>query len=268
MLTHRRGPLSYYPFICCGFSTPLVLFLFDSQMSNYLLMMTFGQLRLVCVKFMNDSAADLDLVDESIQGRYQRILDAFAWKGLERGATIQTTLGTKGVPAIYPLPPDLKILLEVLNSGFPFRPYSQAELDLVYPGRPDVAGVGGAPQPFIFSMASDTTATPPLRAVELYPIPGGAASYPIRYTANSPNFDPTDTIAFPLPWVPPHVIINGVRADICAAAKNYAGLEAFENLFTSGINEMLRVEIHRQPNSRMPELVRYEGAAVASPPPK
>jgi hypothetical protein len=164
----------------------------------------------------------------------------------------------------------LKILLEVLNvsGNFPFRPYSQAELDLVFPGRPDVASPTGGAQPYIYSISSDSTGTPPLKTVEVYPIPGAAASYPIRYTMNAPNFDPTQTTLSPLPWVPPHVIINGVRADICAERKDYAGLEAFENLFTSGVNEMLRVEIHRQPNSRLPELIRYEGAAVAAPPPK
>jgi hypothetical protein len=205
-----------------------------------------------------------------MQGRYQRILDAFAWKGLEKGSVIATTAGTAGTPAIYPLPTDLKILLEVLNAAndFPMRPYSQAELNLVYPGRPDVAGVAGAPNTFIYSIASDTTATPPLHQVELYPIPGGLAAHPIRYTMNAPNFDPTQTTLSPLPWIPPHVIINGGRADILAEKKDWAGMEAFENLFTSGINEMLRVEIHRQPNSRMPELVRYEGAALSAPPPK
>ena len=68
--------------------------------------------------------------------------------------------------------------------------------------------------------------------------------------------------------VPAHVIINGVRADICAEKKDYNGMEAFERLFASGINEMLRLEIHRQPNSRVNELQRYDAAAIFPTPPK
>jgi hypothetical protein len=104
--------------------------------------------------------------------------------------------------------------------------------------------------------------------VELYSIPASAQNHPIRYTSIPATFDPTQTTLSPLPWIPPHVLINGVRADILAEKKDWAGMEAFENLFTSGINEMLRVELHRQPNSRTPELVRYEGAALSAPPPK
>jgi hypothetical protein len=214
-------------------------------------------------------AADLDLMDQWIQGRYQVILDAHPWKALEKGATIATTVGTMGTRALYPLPADLKILLEVNNAAnnFPMRPYTQLELDLVYPGRPDVSGAG-APNTFIYSMAEDTTATPPLHQVELYPIPNAVLSHPIRYTSNPATFDPTQTTLSPLPWIPAHLIIRGVRADICAQKKDYPGMEAFENLFTSGINELLRLELHRQPNARVDELRRYEGAAVAAPPPK
>jgi hypothetical protein len=216
------------------------------------------------------NAADLDLIDQWIQGRYQVILDAHPWKALEKGATIATTVGTAGTRALYPLPADLKILLEVNNAAnnFPMRPYTQAELDLVYPGRLDVAGIASAPNTFIYSMAEDTTATPPLHQVEMYPIPGSVVSHPIRYTSIPATFDPTQTTLSPLPWIPPHLVIRGVRADICAHKQDYPGMESFENLFTSGINELLRLELHRQPNARVDELRRYEGAATFPPPPK
>jgi hypothetical protein len=217
-----------------------------------------------------DNAADLDLIDQWMQERYQVILDSHAWKALEKGATITTAPGTIGTRAIYPLPADLKILLEVNNAAnnFPFRPYTQAELDLVYPGRRDIAGVAGAPNTFIYSMAEDTADTPPLHQVEIYPIPGSVQVHPIRYTSIPATFDPQQTTQSPLPWIPAHTIVRGVRADICAEKKDYAGMEAFENLFASGINELLRLELHRQPNSRVNELARYEAAAVAAPPPK
>ncbi len=231
--------------------------------------MTFGQLRLIVVKWAAD-AADLDLIDQFIQARYQTILDSFPWKSLEKNGVIATTPGTAGMRSLFPLPADCKILLEVNNavSNFPMRPYTQAELDLVYPGRLDVAGVASAPQTFIYSMAEDTTATPPLHQVELYPIPNAIQAYPIRYTSIPLNFDPTQTTLSPLPWIPPHLIIHGVRADISAERKDYEGLTAFENLFTAGLNEMRRVEMFRQPNSRVSELTRYDASATFPPPPK
>lgn len=231
--------------------------------------MTWGQIRLILVKWAGE-APDLDLIDQWMQARYQVVLDAHPWKALEKGGTIVTALGAAGARALYALPADLKILLEVNNAAgnFPMRPYTQAELDLVYPGRQDVAGVSGAPQPFIYSMAEDSGATPPLHQVELYPIPGGVQTHPIRYTAIPANFDPTNTTLSPLPWIPAHLVIRGVRADICAEKKDYPGMESFENLFTAGINELLRLELHRQPNSRVDELRRYEGAATFPPPPK
>jgi hypothetical protein len=231
--------------------------------------MQWGAIRLVLVKWADD-AADLDLIDQWIQERYAVILDAHPWKALEVGSTIATTPGAAGVRALYPLPVNLKILLEVNNAvnNFPMRPYTQAELDLVYPGRVDVAGVGGAPNTFIYSMAEDTPATPPLHQVELYPIPSAAQNHPIRYTSIPATFDPQQTTQSPLPWIPAHTIIRGVRADICAEKKDYAGMEAFEKLFASGINELLRLEIHRQPNSRVSELQRYDASAIFPPPPK
>ena len=232
--------------------------------------MTFGQIRLVLAKWSDGTSYDLDLLDNWIQDRYQVILDAHSWKSLEKGATIATTAGTPGTRAIYPLPADLKILLECNNASnnFPMRPYTQSELDLVYPGRIDVEGQGGAPKTFIYSMAEDTGGTPPLHQVELYPIPGGAFNHPIRYTSIPATFDPQNTTASPLPWIPAHVIINGVRADIAAEKKDYSGMQAFENLFASGLNEMLRVEIFRQPNSRVSELARYGASAIFPTPPK
>jgi hypothetical protein len=230
---------------------------------------TWGQIRLILVKWAADSA-DLDLIDQWMQGRYQVVLDAHPWKALETGGTVITALGAAGTRALYALPANLKILLEVNNAvnNFPMRPYTQAELDLVYPGRLDVAGVSGAPNTFIYSMAEDTTGSPPIHQLELYPIPGGVQTHPIRYTLIPPNFDPTATTLSPLPWIPSHLIIRGVRADICAEKKDYPGMESFENLFTAGINELLRLELHRQPNSRVDELRRYEGAATFPPPPK
>jgi hypothetical protein len=215
---------------------------------------------MVCQKTAEDM--DLDLLDQFIIGRYNMVLDFAPWKALDRGATITTTVGVAGTRALYPLPADLKILLEVNNlpGNFPMRPYSQQELNLLYPGRLDVAGTGTTPQPFIYSMAEDTTATPPLHQVELYPIPGAIATYPIRYTMNPPTFDPTLTTASPLPWIPPQVLLNGIRADILALKKDYAGMQAFEGLFSSGLAEMLRVELHRQPWQKVTEAQRYQGA--------
>ena len=131
----------------------------------------------------------------------------------------------------------------------------------------DVEGFG-VPKTFIYSMAEDTAATPPLHQVELYPIPGSIQNHPIRYTAIPVTFDPQNTTQSPLPWIPAHLIIRGVRADICAEKKDYAGMEAFENLYASGINELLRLEVHRQPNSRVSELQRYDAAAIFPTPPK
>jgi hypothetical protein len=216
------------------------------------------------VKWAYDTS-DLDLIDQWMQERYLAILDAHPWKALEMGATIATTPGYAGTRAIYPLPANCKILLEVNNAqnNFPMRPYTQLELDLVYPGRLDVAGQGGAPNTFIYSMAEDTAATPPLHQVELYPIPSSVQNHPIRYTSIPATFDPQQTTQSPLPWIPAHAIIRGVRADICAEKKDYAGMQAFENLFASGINELLRLELHRQPNS-----LAYDAAAIFPTPPK
>jgi hypothetical protein len=165
--------------------------------------------------------------------------------------------------SIYPLPSDLKILLEVnnLRANFPLRPYTQQELNLLYPSRLDVG------EPFIYSMAQDSTGMPPVHQVEFYKIPQNAGGYVIRYTQVPPTFDPTETTESPLPWVPQHVIMNGVRADLMAYAKDYNGMQAFEALFTAGLNEMLRVELHRQPNSRANEQDRYLGPAKFPTPP-
>jgi hypothetical protein len=229
--------------------------------------MTWGQIRLQAQKWGDD--VDLDLLDQFLQGRYQMILDAHPWKALDTPGILSVTPGIAGSRALYPLPANCKILLEVNNNvgNFPMRPYTQAELNLLYPGRQDVAGTNGAPGTFIYSMAEDTTATLPLHQVELYPIPSAMATHPIRYTQIPAIFDPTQTTLSPLPWIPTQVIINGVRADILALKKDYQGMQAFETLFTSGINEMLRVELHRQPGSRANEQDRYLGPAKFPVPP-
>jgi hypothetical protein len=287
--------------------------------------MTWGQIRLQAQKWAGESA-DLDFLDNSIQNRYQTILDAHPWKALDKEAIIQTVVpyatgtiamvlgsasvtgtgttwvtgmtgrsirigsdnqlytftyasGTTGTldrvyegttnatatyqitKSIYALPSDLKILLEVNNprGNYPLRPYTQSELNLLYPSRLDVG------EPFIYAMAQDDST--PVHQVEFYKIPLYAAGYPIRYTQNPSTFDPTTTTASPLPWIPSHVITNGVRADILALQKDYQGMMAFESLFTGNINEMLRTELHRQPNARLRELDRYQGPAKFPMPP-
>jgi hypothetical protein len=228
---------------------------------------TFGQIRLQSQKW--GPGIDLDLLDQFITGRYSMILDAHPWKALETPGTISTTVGTAGARALYKLPADLKILLEVNNSvgNFPMRPYTQQEMNLLYPGRLDLALTGNAPGTFIYSMAEDDNSSPPLHQVELYPIPNAIVSHPIRYIVNPPTFNPQQTTLSPLPWIPSQVLINGIRADICAYLKDYNGMNAFEVLFTTGLNEMLRVELHRQPTSRGNEQDRYLGPARFPPPP-
>jgi len=222
--------------------------------------MSWGQIRLISQKAGEN--VDLDILDSFLQSRYQTILDAHPWKALETAATLAVVGTVAGTPSITTLPVDLKILLEVNNSvgNFPLRPYTQSELNTVYPGRLDVT------TPWIYSMAADTTATPPLHQVETYGT--AAASLPIRYIKNPPNFDPTQTTLLPLPWIPAGVIINGVRADICAYLKDWNGMQAFEGLFTAGLNQMLRVECGiRQPNSRANEETRYQSTATFPTPP-
>ena len=210
---------------------------------------------------------DLDMLDSFLYERYKTILDAYPWKSLEVGAALTITEGTPGTPSIYKLPANLKILLEMNNTAgdFPMRPYTQAELNMRFPGRPDQG------QPFYYSLAQDSSDTPPVHQVEVYPVPSSTAAestLAYRYIVNAPNFDPTEITESPLPWIPPKVIIQGVRADILSLAKDYDGMTAFENLFTAGINDMLRVEMHRQPNSRLAEEARYVGAAKFTPPPR
>jgi hypothetical protein len=269
----------------------------------------------------------------------------FTYTGATAGTLDRPYEGTTDATApyylfqsVYALPSDLKILLEVnnLRGNFPLRPYTQAELNLLFPARTDVG------EPFIYSMAQDTaplqpqpyaagtlalthgsnavtgsgtawvagqsgmlmrvgndvvtytftylsgttaaldqnyqgttaaaasyvlTPAPPVHQVELYKIPQNAGGYLIRYTQIPPTFDPTQTTQSPLPWVPQQVLINGVRADLLSFAKDYAGMQAYEALFTSGLNEMLRVELHRQPNSRVSEQDRYQGPANFPMPP-
>jgi hypothetical protein len=84
---------------------------------------------------------------------------------------------------------------------------------------------------------------------------------------NPPTFDPTMTTASPLPWIPTQVLLNGIRADILALQKNYQGVQIFESLFTAGLNEMLRVELHRQPGQKLNEEQRYQGPATFPMPP-
>lgn len=222
--------------------------------------MTFGQIRLIAQKAGEN--VDLDLLDQFIQARYSAILDAHPWKALETNAVITVAGTSAGTRSITVLPADLKILLEVNNlaNNFPLRPYTQGELNIVYPGRLDIT------TPWIYSMAEDNGATPPLHQVETYGT--GAATLPIRYIKNPPNFDPQATTLSPLPWVPAATLINGVRADILAYSKDWAGMAAFENLFTAGVNQMLTVENGiRQPNVRMYEETKYRGAAQLGPAP-
>ncbi len=223
--------------------------------------MTWGQIRLQTAKWGED--VDLDLLDQFLQGRYTAILDAHPWKALETPGTIVTTVGSAGTRALYVLPAALKILLEVNNlaGNFPMRPYTQPELNLLYPGRVDT-GV-----PFIYSMAEDDGSTPPKHQVELYPIPSAIVTHPIRYITIPATFDPTSTTVSPLPWIPPKLIIDGVRADICSLKKDYQGMMAFEGQFTGGINQLLRAELHRQPNSRISEEMRYQASATFPTPP-
>lgn len=298
--------------------------------------MTWGQIRLQCQKWGEN--VDLDLLDQFLQGRYQEILDAHPWKALDKNGTIVTAAGSAGTRALYALPSDLKILLEVNNvaGNFPMRPYTQQELNLLFPGRPDtgapyiysmaedagagtqagystgtVATTNGAASvtgsgttwttamtgmqirigsdlaTYIFTYASSTTGTfdrpydgatgsgtsyaltpaPPIHRVELYPIPSAIVTHTTRYTMIPPMFDPTAVTVSPLPWIPAKAIIDGVRADILALKKDYAGVQTFEALFAADINQMLRAELHRQPNSRASELTRYQAPATFPVPP-
>lgn len=157
--------------------------------------------------------------------------------------------------SVYKLPEDLKTLLQVnnLSGNFPLKPYSQADLDLRYPSRQEFG------EPTIYAMAQDSTDAPPLRQVEFYKIPEQAAGYSFLYTKIPPAFDPQQTGASPLPWVPERVITNGIRADLSGLSKDYEGMKAFEELFRSGIEEMKRVELHRAPNTMVAEAARYTG---------
>jgi hypothetical protein len=213
---------------------------------------------LACAKWAED--VDLDLLDQFIGARYTMILDAAPWKWLDKAGTITTSAGVAGTRALYLLPSDLKILLEVNNAdgNFPMRPYTQADLNMLFPGRLDVSNTAGALKTYIYSMAEDDGSTPPRHQVELYPIPEGVHNYPIRYTMIAPAFDPTQTSASPLPWIPPHILINGVKADLCALKEKYDGMQAFEALFAAGITEMMRVELHRAPGQKVVEADRYK----------
>jgi hypothetical protein len=219
--------------------------------------MTWGMIRLLCQKWGEN--VDLDILDSFLDERYRTILDAHPWKALETDAELTITAGTAGTPAIYKLPSNLKILLEMNNvspagGGFPLRPYTQAELNMVYASRPDVG------QPRIYSLAKDSTDTPPVHQVEVYPIPSATAAetaLTYRYIVIPAAFDPTNTTVSPLPWIPPRLIMEGVRADLSALAKDWDAEKEFENRFAAGVNDLLRVEQHRQPNSRLAEEARY-----------
>lgn len=218
--------------------------------------MTWGQIRLACQK--KGEEIDLDNLDQWIQDRYATILDAHPWKALETDGTLTVNAaGTAGTPCILKLPAGCKILQEVTNPTLatPLRPYTQTEMNMLYPARPDVG------QPYIYSMAEDSSDNPPVHQVEVYPIPGGAGfvslTLPIRYIAIPANFSPSTTTASPLPWIPPRLIINGVRADILAQQEKWDGMEAFENLFSAGIQDLVRTDLAREPNSRLAQADRY-----------
>lgn len=99
------------------------------------------------------------------------------------------------------------------------RMMTPGELNRMAPGR-TTYGI-----PRYASRTWDSSTTPPILQIELYPIPsspsstGQLLSFAIDYIYDAADIDPTQTSFTMLPWVRPSAIIAGVQADLASGAE-------------------------------------------------
>jgi hypothetical protein len=142
---------------------------------------------------------------------------------------------------VYSLPAGVKLiqLLDNPSIGRPMDIETQATMSRISTGR--VAY--GEPQ--LYSPASDNSDTPPLKTVELYPIPIEAKGYPLQYQTIPTDFSGSNTSASPLPWVSDDAIVAFAKASLLRHGKDYNGASEEEGIGRGYLTEMSEVENRR-----------------------
>ncbi len=124
---------------------------------------------------------------------------------------------------LYSLPEQVNYVQEIYSEylGRPLDKWKQEDLrfQLLYFDRP-----------MIWAPAQDTDeGVPPVQAViELYPAPLYQESLTYTYQKRPLGFDGSNTDYSPLPWVPPGIIIDKVKAKILNDQGQFAAADRFE----------------------------------------
>jgi hypothetical protein len=153
---------------------------------------------------------------------------------------------------VYPLPADLDILTSVRRlDGVYMERISSEALEIVAPGRQSYG------EPTMFAPAAPDPNAPNVPRVELYPIPIAGHAYQINYGRSVATISSQDTSAELLMVVRDNTIYAGVRADIQAHLKDYAGSQVYEARFNKLLADARSSESARRPASRMKIADRY-----------
>lgn len=143
------------------------------------------------------------------------------------------------------------------NLGLP----TPGELNAIAPGR-ETYGV-----PRYAARTWDSSTTPPILQVELYPIPsspsstGELLSFAIDYIYDPADIDPNATGFTMLPWVRPSAIIAGVQADLASGAE----AQRLEAKFSALVRQMSMINALQRGPQATRLAAEYRGSRGAYP---
>lgn len=147
---------------------------------------------------------------------------------------------------IYSLPSDLGSLTSI---KVPFTNLDLDQTGLEELDKLDAARTSyGRPQ--TFTPIKDSSDTPPVPRIELWPIPEVSEGYPLRYQKRVARI--TSTSTYIPDWISTECLFAGVEADLLALAKDYNGAQAKEQKFGQLLSEMLKEDCRR----RVPQQLR------------
>lgn len=188
--------------------------------------MTYGQIKLRLTQAF--PGVSLDLIEGWINDRYQEILGELPWTRL----TVQTAVATVANQGIYTLPANCGLLRD---DAFPtLTRFPWAEL---MAGDPTQSQTG---QPMAWASCMDDNSTPPNMQIQLYPVPDGIYTLPLKYMAESVPLGATSTIL--QVWIQSSALIEGATARIKAHLKDYTGAQFHVALSEAALKKMRRVD--------------------------
>ena len=124
----------------------------------------------------------------------------------------------------------------------PLDPRSQAEMNLLHPGRQLV----GDPAMWAPDVDSDESASPIVHAVELYPVPIDGRSVGYVYQKAPAGFSGENTSASPLPWIDSNAILFGALEQAFLDVEKYEQADRYKLLAADALTILHRTEDQRE----------------------